>query len=487
MYGLDHPSISLAALRSSSSSSLLFQLLLALAGRGLGDVAVILRVDDEHGPPQLGADAFEVRADLVAVARVVDHDEQHRLLAERLVPDRALAPLLDAELQVVGVALGKDGALLLDQTRAARGVRQHRVLDHVLADRLDERVVRHGLHEDRAVVVARRGGDVDLQREARILLEHPVMDVLDALEPRHPGIVDVVRLVVEDGQFRDVADDFAQIGPAFVGRADRLRPERGEEVVAQVLVVGHRLAALAQEHAVDVGEEQVADPALHADVVLDVHGHLEIVAPVAAVLAVRRQDRVVEEDPEAVEVVPQPVQDDDVRRDQQDVPGERGVGLVELVEVAPCDQEREDLGLARTGGELEHVAGPGLVEHAGGHGARAVEAHQVDLVAHLPDVVQPDDRLDRLPLREVVAERRQRAVGVLDEVLGVEPPFEQGARRGRGAAITVVAPPLDLGANLRDQRRDEILVGRVAQLLGGGKPARRRIELVVGRNRKVGV
>ena len=58
------------------------------------------------------------------------------------------------------------------------------MLDDVLVDRLDQRIVGDGLHEDRAVVVPRRGGDVHLEREPAILLQHPVMDVLDGLEPR---------------------------------------------------------------------------------------------------------------------------------------------------------------------------------------------------------------------------------------------------------------------------------------------------------------
>jgi hypothetical protein len=41
-----------------------------------------------------------------------------------------------------------------------------------------------------------------------------------------------------------------------------------------------------------------------------------------------------------------------------------------------------------------------------------------ELVADLAHVVQPDQRLDRLALREVMAEWRQRAVRALDEMLG---------------------------------------------------------------------
>ena len=131
-------------------------------------------------PCSSGQIRSQIGADLVAVAGVVDHDEQDGLLAELLVLGVALPPFLDAELQIVGVALGDDRTLLLGELGAAGGVGQDRMLDDVLSDRLDERVVAHGLDEDRAVVVARRRGDVDLNREAAVLLQQLVMDVLNA-------------------------------------------------------------------------------------------------------------------------------------------------------------------------------------------------------------------------------------------------------------------------------------------------------------------
>ena len=66
----------------------------------------------------------------------------------------ALAPLLDAELQVIVVFLGEDRAFVFVKLGAARGVGQDRMLDDVLMDGLDERIVGDGLNEDRAVVVA---------------------------------------------------------------------------------------------------------------------------------------------------------------------------------------------------------------------------------------------------------------------------------------------------------------------------------------------
>ena len=117
------------------------------------------------------------------------------------------------------------------------------MLDDVLVNGLDQRIVADGLDEDRAVVVPRRGRHVHLERQAQVLLQHPVMNVLDALEPGQPRVVDMVRLVVEHGEFVDLAHDLAQVGLAVGGLADRLWRRTGQEVVAQVVVFQRRLAA----------------------------------------------------------------------------------------------------------------------------------------------------------------------------------------------------------------------------------------------------
>ncbi len=96
---------------------------------------------------------------------------------------------------------------------------------HVLMDGLDQRIVGHGLDENRAVVVTRRGSDIHLQRQTPIFLQHLVVDVLNGFEPGHLRVVDVVRLVVEDGQFLDLADDLAEVGRAVGRLAGRLGPK----------------------------------------------------------------------------------------------------------------------------------------------------------------------------------------------------------------------------------------------------------------------
>ena len=83
---------------------------LALARCCFRDLAVLLGVDDENGALQLGADLLQVDAHVVAVAGVIHHHEQDGFLPERLVFRVALAPLLDTQLQVVGVLLGEQRA-----------------------------------------------------------------------------------------------------------------------------------------------------------------------------------------------------------------------------------------------------------------------------------------------------------------------------------------------------------------------------------------
>ena len=86
------------------------------------------------------------------------------------------------------------------------------MFDDVLVDGLDKRVVGDGLDEDGAVVVTGGGGDVDLEGEAAILLEHSMVNVLDGFEPSHALVVDVMGLVVENGELVDFADDLPEIG-----------------------------------------------------------------------------------------------------------------------------------------------------------------------------------------------------------------------------------------------------------------------------------
>ena len=355
---------------------------------------------------------------------------------------------------------------------AAGGIGQHRMLDHVLSDRLDQRVVADRLHEDRAVVVARRRRHVHLQRQAAVLLQHPVVDVLDALEPRHARVVDVVGLVVEDGEFLDLAHDLAEVGFAVGGLADWLRAERRQEIVAQVVILQRRLRHVAEIDAVNVGQEDDCrwrGRCARRPGCAGRSGNRR--ASCGPSWPLSGSTGSLKKMLQPVEVGAQAVQHDDVGRDQQEIARERRVRLVELVEVAPGDQQRQHLGLAGAGRHLDDEARPVLVEHAAGHRAGGIEAQQVELVAGPPDVIEPDDRLDRFALGEVVAERHSGAVRVLGQVFGLEPPAQQRLGRWGCPRVAVVAPVEHFLADLGDERRQELFIGRAAQLFGGWEPA----------------
>ena len=181
----------------------------------------------------------------------------------------AFAPFLNAKLQVIGIFFGDDWTLALGELGAAGRIRQYGMLHDVLGDCFDQWIVAHGLHKYRAVVVARCGRHVHLDCQPQVFLQQPVMDVLDALEPRHARIVNMMRFVVKHGQFVDLAHDLAEIHFAISRLADGLVSERREKVIAQVVIFQRRLRHFAKIDAVNVGEEDVPRWPDDAHVILD--------------------------------------------------------------------------------------------------------------------------------------------------------------------------------------------------------------------------
>lgn len=353
------------------------------------------------------------------------------------------------------------------------------MLHDILRDRFDQRVVADGLNEDRAVVVPRRRRHVDLQCELQILLQQLVVDVLNRFEPRQLVVVDMVRLIIEDGEFVDLAHDLAKIDMAVGGLSRRAVAERRQEIVRQVLIVERRFGDFAKIDPVDVGEEDVSRRADDAHVILNVERNLEIVAPILAGITVIRQHRVAEENAQAVEVRPEAVEHDDVRRDEKEIPRERRARLIELVEVAPRHEEREHLGLSGPGRHFHDEARPGLIEHVRRNGARRVEPYQVMTVADAADVVEPDDGFDGLALREVIAKGALRSVGVFDKMIGLEPPVEQRLGSRRGADIAACPPLVDFLPDVGDQRREKFGVV-FPKFLGGREPPDLRVKFLIG-------
>src|SRR6185369_3016667 len=104
------------------------------------------------------------------------------------------------------------------------------------------------------------------------------------------------------------------------------------------------------------------------------------------------------------------------------------------------------------------VAWPILVEHSRRYGTGSVEAQKIELIPRTADVIEPDERLDRFSLGEVVPELRERRVRAFDEVFGLKPPAEQTGRRRGGSRVTVLPPRMNLLPNFGDEGREKLLV-----------------------------
>ena len=69
----------------------------------------------------------------------------------------------------------------------------------------------------------------------------------------------------------------------------------GEKIIAQVVVFERIIADIAEKDAVDVGQKDISCFSDNANIILDMKRDLEIIAPVASLVAVVGEDRVVEE------------------------------------------------------------------------------------------------------------------------------------------------------------------------------------------------
>ncbi len=334
--------------------------------------------------------AFEILGHIVAVAGIVGHHEQDGLLAHLFVFGVCLAPLDHAQMDIVRVFLGEFNALSLNELCAAGGVGQHGMLDDILRDGFNQRVIGNGLNEDSAVVVLGRGCHVHLQGEGCSLLLQTVVDVFDGFEPCHARVMDVVRLVVQDHQFVNIAHYHAQIHLRVSGGA---AGPFAQEVIHCIFIIGRSGNFVTGIYAVDIGQKDIACMPGDAHVVLHVQGQLEIVAPVAPVHAVVRNDRVIKKYSQPLKILVYAVKHDDVRRDYQKVTRQPGVRLVKFVIEAPCKRKAHNLGFAGAGRHLYYETPPCLIKHPRRDCAGAIVPHEVELVLHFNHVIQVDDGL----------------------------------------------------------------------------------------------
>jgi len=155
------------------------------------------------------------------------------------------------------------------------------------------------------------------------------------------------------------------------------------------------------------------------------------------------------------------------------------------VEEAPGQRQAENLRLAGSSSHLHNKAPPCFVEHASRHKAACIEAHHVVLILDANDVVQVHDCFQCFTLGEIVLKLNHRSVGLLEHVRRIEPPVEQASAGVGRADVAAVPERLHLPAQLRYQRRHELVHSSLAQGFISGKPPDVRIENGVWGIRKV--
>ena len=288
------------------------------------------------------------------------------------------------------------------------------------------------------------------------------------LGPPELLVVDMVRLVVHHDQVRNGGDPLEQGTGEPTVVADR-------SVSEQRLHRVRRFAGLRTGvELLDVGQEQVADARRLAGLPAQDHPLVELPLPG------RWDQREPSEDSIGLEVLPQSLVNDHIRRHDQEVRRERRARDQPAMEVRPDDGHRHEPGLAGAGGHSDGIAPEsrkrqilGLLSHPGQvpadsapapHGRcdprrllddlRAVwfpvSFDQLRRIALAEYLHQPGQRFDGLPLAEVEPERRAET---RDLVLVLEPVTEEIAGDLGRAGIAVLPPAVHRLPEARDQHQ----------------------------------
>ena len=127
------------------------------------------------------------------------------------------------------------------------------------------------------------------------------------------------------------------------------------------------------------------------------------------------------------------------------MPGHIGIRLAQRVEIAPHDREAHHLGFPGAGRQLEGVAAPCILflgdPERCNLGVRAAEfGDQIGQAIEPAQFLEVDQRLDRFPLAEVVAEFKILARRRRTPMAPVEPVIQQMPRRVACPGIKALAP-----------------------------------------------
>ena len=103
----------------------------------------------------------------------------------------------------------------------------------------------------------------------------------------------------------------------------------------------------------DVGQENITRRLRDAHFILPMESQLKVVSPILPVESVVGNDRIMKENPQALEVVVYAIQNNNVWRNYQKVAGECRVRLVSLVKETPRQRQTHDLCLSAAGRHLD--------------------------------------------------------------------------------------------------------------------------------------
>ena len=283
----------------------------------------------------------------VGILGVFGHDKEKRLFSHHRVILHMLPPAFhgNGDPLIVGVAGFFVGILV--RVNLVSLMDDQWCLDNAVFHCLGQRVVHHDPGEVGAVLVLWSGGKVEPQGQARLAFGLEVfVQRRQGLVPGQVFIVDMVRLVVEHHQVVQLLDP-VEHGLAGVHVPFRYIPQKRRDRIDR-----RGGAAIVFIDLLDIGEEQVA--ACRGGTRVTAHEGLQAAE---VVLPFGWNDGESIEDGTGIKILPQPLVDDDVRGDNEEVGGKVASRLEAAMKPAPGDDQGHNHGLAATGGHLHRIAG----------------------------------------------------------------------------------------------------------------------------------